>query len=336
MADTENKGFSKKVRRMFGLDLDSWNKIMVLFLGIAAFAAIIIVVSQAAVIKLQKQSEADTKKEYDLYKLDAGQKISAANAIGETAKAEAAKANERAEQLRADNISLQAGVRPRRLSFMGWTTNPERVAKIYEGLKPYAGTSVFIQVVPDFEAQMFAKDIASVLATNGWNVGFVTEKETRMPALSFSEGVFIFTLSDGKSQTEAGTALWTAMVGASHEMGAQPFEGAPIHEILDGPKPGYPQFDPPITAVFVRVGLRQLSSQFLEIQRRELARQDNDWNEKMKEIVRSGRTLMSQATDGSTVAVKIGPDGKLVSADPSKTLLVADTTPTLIFRTGLC
>src|ERR1035441_5043966 len=67
------------------------------------------------------------------------------NAVGETAKAEAAKANKRAEELRSDNIALQAGVRPRRFSFMGWTNNPERISKIYDALKPHAGTSVLIQ-----------------------------------------------------------------------------------------------------------------------------------------------------------------------------------------------
>jgi hypothetical protein len=52
------------------------------------------------------------------------------------------------------------------------------------------------------------------------------------------DAALIFTLSDGKAQTEAGTALWTAFVDAGHEMGGEPFDGAPIHEILDQPKPG--------------------------------------------------------------------------------------------------
>ena len=262
-------------------------------------------------------------------------KIAAANAVGETAKAEAAKANKRAEELRSDNIALQAGVRPRRFSFMGWTNNPERISKIYDALKPHAGTSVLIQVVPDLEAKIFANDIASVLTAAGWKPTFVTEKESHMPDLSFPEGLFIFTLSDGKSQTEAGTTLWTSMVDAFHEMGGQPFDGAPIHEIITVPKIGYPQFDPPTTAVFVRVGLRQLSSQFLEIQRRELVRQNEDWDDKLKEIVKSGRTLQSQATDGSMVEVKIGPDGKLASADPNKKLLEPDRSLTLILPNGI-
>jgi hypothetical protein len=41
-AHTENNTASKKVRRMFGLDLDAWNAVMVSFLGIAAIAAVVV------------------------------------------------------------------------------------------------------------------------------------------------------------------------------------------------------------------------------------------------------------------------------------------------------
>jgi hypothetical protein len=177
---------------------------------------------------------------------------------------------------------------------------------------------------------MYAQDIVAVLTQCGWKPRLVTEKESHMSDTSFAQGVFIFTLSDGRSVTQAGTALWTAMVNASHEMGAQPFEGAPIHEILDKPKSGYPHFEPPITAVFVRVGLRQVSSQFLEMQRRDLLRQNEEWADKLKSVVSGGGKLLAPAIDGSTVEAKIGPDGKLISADPTKKLLDPDRDLTLI------
>ncbi len=309
---------------MFGLNLDSWNNLNWYFLLAGLVATAIVVASQYIIIRLQRQEARDAVVE-----------IANANAVGESAKADAAKANQRAEQLRADNLALQAGARPRRFSFMGWTTHPERVQNIYAPLKSFSGTSVLIQAVPDFEAQMFAKDIAAVLSAANWNVRFVTETESHMPDTSFAEGLYIFTLSDGKSQTEAGTALWTAMGDAAHQMGAQPFEGAPNHEILDKPKPGYPYFDPPVTAVFLRVGLRQLSSQFLEIQRRELVRQSEDFDHHLKDIVKSGRQLLMQATDGTMVAATIGPDGKLTSSDPNKKLIEKDDTPTLILPNGI-
>ena len=64
-------------------------------------------------------------------------------------------------------------------------------------------------------------------------------------------------------------------------------------------------------------------------------RQNEDWDDKLKEIVKSGRTLQSQATDGSMVEVKIGPDGKLASADPNKKLLEPDRSLTLILPNGI-
>jgi hypothetical protein len=99
----------------------------------------------------------------------------------------------------AINLALQAGVRPRRFSFFGWTTNPDGIAKIYAGLKEHAGTLALIQVVPDLEAQIFARDIASVLSANGWQIRFVSEKESDVPDLSLSEGVSIYALADGKT-----------------------------------------------------------------------------------------------------------------------------------------
>jgi hypothetical protein len=261
--------------------------------------------------------------------------LATAGATAETARAEAAKANERAQQLRADNLALQAGIRPRRFSFMGWTVHPERVAAIYAQLKPYAGTIALIQVVPDFEAQMFARDIASVLVANGWKPQLVTEKESHMSDQSFPEGLFIFTLSDGKTKTEAGTALWTSMVDAFHEMGGQAFEGAPLHEILDRQKPGYPIIEPPITGVFIRVGLRQLSSQFLDIQRRELTQQDEEWDNKLIDFVKGGGKLMVPTTDGGVVEAKVGSNGKLISSDSTKKLVEPDRTPTLVMPNGM-
>src|SRR5258708_26157937 len=55
----ENTSSSKKVRRMFGFDLDWWNDAMLLSLGAAALAAVALAVSSTIVIKLQKQEAID-------------------------------------------------------------------------------------------------------------------------------------------------------------------------------------------------------------------------------------------------------------------------------------
>ena len=90
--------------------------------------------------------------------------------------------------------------------------------------------------MPDFEAQIFARDIASVLEDAGWQARFVDASESQMPEMNFATGVMIFTLLDGKTTTEAGTALWTAMVNAEHEMGGEPFEKAIARQLRRDPK----------------------------------------------------------------------------------------------------
>src|ERR1017187_4994227 len=69
MATIENTNFSKKVRRMFGFALDTWNNILLFFLAITAVAAAFVIVSTYATIQLAKQDAADSKKEFDEYKL---------------------------------------------------------------------------------------------------------------------------------------------------------------------------------------------------------------------------------------------------------------------------
>jgi hypothetical protein len=78
MATIKNTSFSRKVRRMLGLDLDSWNLMMLWSLGGAALAAFAVVVSTAAVLKLQKAAEEDTKQEFERYKLESSKTIAAA------------------------------------------------------------------------------------------------------------------------------------------------------------------------------------------------------------------------------------------------------------------
>jgi hypothetical protein len=56
-----NSDFSKRVRRMLGLGLDSWNNILLFFLAITAVAAAFVGFSTYATIQLAKQEAADSK-----------------------------------------------------------------------------------------------------------------------------------------------------------------------------------------------------------------------------------------------------------------------------------
>ena len=334
----------KKARRKLGFDLDDWNTAMVVFLAIAAAAATAVGVSQFIIIKLQKVAELEVKREFDQYKLDAAKKIAEANSAGEVAKAISAEARRQtallqkeSAALEADNLALQTSLRPRRLSFLGWTNNLERVAAITDGLKKHSGTSVFIQVVPDFEAQTFARDIASVLEQAGWKPQFVNETQSHMPETSFPEGVTIVTLSDGKSQTEAGTAFWMALSEADVLMsGTGTFGAFVLHKILDKPEPGYPYFEPPITAVFIRVGLKPFTSQFLEIQRRNMEREDRRFDRTLRAAYERSGSMMFSVPDHPPVAVRPGPNDEWIAINPAEqSLLPKRTSPTLVLPNGI-
>jgi hypothetical protein len=236
--------------------------------------------------------------------------------ISET-KADAARANESSERLRnetarlqSDNLSLQKIMQPRRMHFLGWTRSPENIPKLYDGLKKFAGTKAFMQVVPDFEAQMFADDILNVLKASGWDIEYVGEDRSHLSEKRFREGIAVFTLMDGSSpMTEAGSALKSVLLDVNGDM--------PVGTALPQPfRPGYPYFDPPISCVFIRVGLKPVTTEALEIQRRQIERENQELLESLKETIRQGRSA-SVIMDGHEAKLGLTADGKLIAKTPT-------------------
>lgn len=258
----------------------------------------------------------------------ANARASVSLATAAASNAAAAQANKRAEELRADNLSLQASMRPRRFTFTGWVINPERITSLYEGLKAHAGTVVLIQAVPDFEATLFARDVAETLARQGWKAALVTQEQSHVPDTNFIEGTWIVPLNE-VVEAAAG-ALWGGLIHALHEIGMPNDTPTMVAPLTKDSRPlaPIPKFDGISDAIFVRIGLKS-STGFVEMQRREMVRQLEDADNNLIAHVRAGGKLMAPATDGSMVETKIGQNGKLVSADPTKTLWERDD-PTLI------
>jgi hypothetical protein len=115
MAQTENTTDSKRVRRMFGLDLDAWNTVMVSFLGVAAAAAVVVGVSTAIIIKLQKQSE-----------LESNERIASLVVQGDELRKETADANARTKE---SELALAELSSPRKI-------DPVPFKKALEGVTP--------------------------------------------------------------------------------------------------------------------------------------------------------------------------------------------------------
>jgi hypothetical protein len=123
---------SKRERRMLGLGLDSWNTLSLWFMGAAAVSAAALVVSQWAVIKLQRE---DTLA-----------------------------AQERIEELRNANLKLGAQIAPRRLS----GEDSVEVRAVLEAASPLA--IAIVSRLLDSDGNDFADDLAKAFTDSKWKV----------------------------------------------------------------------------------------------------------------------------------------------------------------------
>lgn len=184
------------------------------------------------------------------------------------ANAEAAKANERTETLRKDNLFLQKSMMPRRLGQLvafGFDAPPQVVIQ-FAGIKKFAGTEVLIQVVPDFEAQNLANDMIRVLSAFGWKPRIINPNISHVPVMDIEPGVNVTwpdntdlknaadALADGF--TKAGLTGFTASSAPNMHLLAQGFQNRP-----NAPHFLHPYFDPPVDAVIVMIGVKNVSAE---------------------------------------------------------------------------
>jgi hypothetical protein len=164
MAQTENTTASKRVRRMFGLDLDAWNAVMVSFLGIAAVAAVVVGVSTAIIIRLQKQADLESKEII-------------------------AKLNNDTARLMADNLALQTVMLPRHAGIFG-VNGPPQAETWFVGMGAFAGVPFVIQPTDDNEARNLASEIVFALAFFGVKAN-IDEGATSLVPSRVPEGVSV-------------------------------------------------------------------------------------------------------------------------------------------------
>lgn len=128
-ANSEKVAFSRKVKRVLGLDLHSWEQLMLLSLGVAGLLALAVFLTTAAVVILTRDENAKTKAEFDSYKVEAGKQIAGAQADVANAVAETAKSNERIAGLNKETARLSAEAESARAAIAGAN---ERAAKAEE------------------------------------------------------------------------------------------------------------------------------------------------------------------------------------------------------------
>ena len=65
----ENSFFQKGEPNVWARDLHSWEQLMLLSLGVTGLAALAVFITTASVVILQRNETAQTKREYEAYKL---------------------------------------------------------------------------------------------------------------------------------------------------------------------------------------------------------------------------------------------------------------------------
>ena len=179
----ENAPFPKKVRRMLGLNIDTWNIIIIISIAITAAAAVLAGLATYAVIRLQKMEAADAAAEFSRYKAGVAAQV--------------------AERL------------PRRIS-----AEQRKVLVELLSSNKIAKGPVLINSAIDGEAWQFGDDISSVLKEAGFAP---SEVPFGQRAIAFSKpGTFIW-IKDRKNPPKHGGPIAVAfsrvgikLVGEEH------------------------------------------------------------------------------------------------------------------------
>jgi hypothetical protein len=117
-----------------------------------------------AVVTLQRHELAASKIEFDSYKLETAKQIADANAAGETAKAEAAEANKKAEAERLERLKLEAQFAWRRI-------DDARQAEMVSELSRNPQSVFVIWITGDPEAMLLAWQLIAIFQKSHWRAG---------------------------------------------------------------------------------------------------------------------------------------------------------------------
>jgi hypothetical protein len=184
-----NANTSKRLSRMLGLSLHSWEDIMVASLALAGVIALIIGIATFSVVRFQRVEIVESNEALERYKAEA------ANAL-ESTKAEAARANESSERLKnetarlqSDNLALQTVMLPRHIALSSFSA-PNNADTWFAPMAEFAAVPFVIQPTDDREARELASDIALALAFVGVR-GRVDENATGLRPSQISEGVSV-------------------------------------------------------------------------------------------------------------------------------------------------
>lgn len=170
IAQTEKKRFPIEVSRMFGLSLDDWNNIMVLALGFAALAAVIVGLSTFVIIKLQKAAAVASETAFNEYKLGAAAQVAEAESKGMEAGKTAGNALVRAAELEKEAASARLETEKLKQVVAWRTLSPSEAVALENGLATHPGSVNLRYTDGDPEALFLAIQISQILDKAKWRV----------------------------------------------------------------------------------------------------------------------------------------------------------------------
>jgi hypothetical protein len=193
-AQIDSTTFARKGSRMWGLELHSWEQIMLWSLGAAALAALAVTISTTAVVFLQKDESEASRQELERYKADAGAKISAAEAVKQAAQAEVGKANAQIATANERSAALEKETAVARLEqerikqIVNWRIlSPEALRRFTAKLQR-GGTATIAYAANDPEALYLWTQITKAIPQPAWKM----KSQARTYEGVLYAGIFIF------------------------------------------------------------------------------------------------------------------------------------------------
>jgi hypothetical protein len=166
----ETAVFSKGVRRVLGLSLHGWENTMVVFLIVAGFFALIAGAATWAVVRLQRIELADSRNEFDKYKLTVAGQVADAKKEGIEAGKTAGNALLKAAELEKEAATARLETEKIK-AIVAWRTFSESQAKDLERVLATKPGSVNLRWTDgDPEALFLAIQVSQVLQKANWRV----------------------------------------------------------------------------------------------------------------------------------------------------------------------
>ncbi len=178
---------------MLGFELSWWNGAMLASLGLAALAAIAVLVTTRAVIYLQDRDADANAKSFERYKIEAGERTKALEKDVVLSRVAIAEANARAAEAQ---LALEKFRLPRTLTH---SQHDELTSK----LTPFKGSKVKVWILtgsPDISS--LAGNLINVFSNSGWHVA----RATSLSGKSFP-GVLVSVRNGISADSQANTLV---------------------------------------------------------------------------------------------------------------------------------